>query len=359
MIKFSSVLAVGLSILAFSHQPARAQAVAAGDIFESSASVNVDPKTGRLDHVYSKYAWAALEERAKKAASEGFTGEAEYLFEQARIYALQMKDDSSKQIIGLQEQARFDKDLGIVEPAVHLYGLAYEQYQKLKKQNKSLPVDSRTLTSIPGEKAELLLSEYATILNLTSKVSESDAILHERDSLLRERRAAEDQQAKKKPIQTAAQLERDADIVRKVDRYMDALRQKVKDNWTPLRSDSEQIKIVAVFKVQKEGAVSNLRLDHPSKSETANKSAIKAIESAAPFAQLPAESGEDIDVQFTFDTAPVTVYSKYPRMIEIHSRHFLQGGMPGVEVPQPDGSTKIRTMRRSELKKLLKPFNPQ
>ena len=284
MIRFSLLLAVVVTISTFCQQPARAQANDAdGGIIEVHMTASTLLKNGSLDYRYSKHAWEALEERAKKAASDGYSGEAEYLFDQARIYALRRTPDNSQLLISLHDEAKFYAKLGKVDDAERLYELAYTQYRADKNSQHML-----------AEKAQIL-SEYATILSTSGNASKSETVA--KDSKALAAAAAEQASKNQIPWQPPINAATNADV--DIGPYIATLQRKVLEKWRPLRRDCDQIRVVVVFKLDKEGAVSNLRLDHPSKSETANASALKAIESAAPFGQLPL--GSDMDIYCQFD----------------------------------------------------------
>ncbi len=82
--------------------------------------------------------------------------------------------------------------------------------------------------------------------------------------------------------------------------YMANLQRRIKHEWFPPRATETQ-RVVVIFKIGKNGDLLALKLDKPSGSALCDQAAIKAVQTAAPFAPLPAGSDETIDVQFTFD----------------------------------------------------------
>jgi TonB family protein len=82
--------------------------------------------------------------------------------------------------------------------------------------------------------------------------------------------------------------------------YMADLQRRIKTHWFPVRN-LESVKVVVVFKVSKNGELSNLRLARSSGYAEADKRAMAAVEDAAPFRSLPQGSDPIVDIQFTFD----------------------------------------------------------
>jgi TonB family protein len=82
--------------------------------------------------------------------------------------------------------------------------------------------------------------------------------------------------------------------------YMADLQRRIKRAWFPPKGN-ESKRVVVVFKIHKDGTMSNLRLDHSSGLAIADQAALKAVENAAPFRPLPAGAQDDVDIQFTFD----------------------------------------------------------
>jgi TonB family protein len=65
--------------------------------------------------------------------------------------------------------------------------------------------------------------------------------------------------------------------------------------------DIQSTRVVLHFKIDHDGSLSNLRIDHSSGLAIADQAALKAVESAAPFRPLPAGAPTGVDINFTFD----------------------------------------------------------
>ena len=100
----------------------------------------------------------------------------------------------------------------------------------------------------------------------------------------------------KTPLQTVDKAEAKADF----GPYLADLQRRIKRAWFPPKG-YESKRVVVVFKVNKDGALSNLRLDHASGAAIADQAALKAVENAAPFRPLPRGASADVDIPFTFD----------------------------------------------------------
>jgi len=82
--------------------------------------------------------------------------------------------------------------------------------------------------------------------------------------------------------------------------YMAALQRKIKRAWKPPRG-TESNRIVANFKVRRDGSITDLKLIVQCSYPEANLAALEAISNAAPFDALPAGSIDPVDIEFTFD----------------------------------------------------------
>jgi outer membrane biosynthesis protein TonB len=82
--------------------------------------------------------------------------------------------------------------------------------------------------------------------------------------------------------------------------YMAALQRKIKRAWKPPRG-TESNRIVANFKVRRDGTIIDLKLIVQCSYPEANQAALEAIANAAPFDPLPASSVDPVDIEFTFD----------------------------------------------------------
>lgn len=82
--------------------------------------------------------------------------------------------------------------------------------------------------------------------------------------------------------------------------YMADLQRRIKRAWFPPKgNESKTVKVV--FKVHRNGTMSNLRLARSSGLAIADQAALKAVKNAAPFRPLPKGAPNDVDIQFTFD----------------------------------------------------------
>jgi TonB family protein len=82
--------------------------------------------------------------------------------------------------------------------------------------------------------------------------------------------------------------------------YMADLQRRIKRAWFPPKGN-ESKRVMVIFKIHKNGELSALRLDHSSGVAIADDAALKAVQNAAPFRQLPPGAPNDVDIQFTFD----------------------------------------------------------
>ena len=83
--------------------------------------------------------------------------------------------------------------------------------------------------------------------------------------------------------------------------YMNELKRRIKINWHPPKG-KEQLRIVVLFRVEKNGKLDNIKIIESSGDKQADKAAINAVEITAPFRPLPAEfKGQSVDVQLYFD----------------------------------------------------------
>lgn len=82
--------------------------------------------------------------------------------------------------------------------------------------------------------------------------------------------------------------------------YMAELQRRIKRVWFPPKiARSKRVQVI--FKVHRNGEMTNLRLANSSGLTAADEAALKAIEAAAPFHPLPAGAPSDVDIEFTFD----------------------------------------------------------
>ncbi len=82
--------------------------------------------------------------------------------------------------------------------------------------------------------------------------------------------------------------------------YMNELQRRIKRSWRPPRGN-ESKRVVVTFKLNKAGELSDLRVKGTSGFEPADKAALLAVQTAAPFARLPEGAPGAVDIEFTFD----------------------------------------------------------
>ena len=83
--------------------------------------------------------------------------------------------------------------------------------------------------------------------------------------------------------------------------YIAELQRRIRRNWAPPTEDRSK-RIVAVFRIGRDGRLLSLSISQSSGSPLADQQAIAAVRASAPFRPLPPNyRGNDIPVQFTFD----------------------------------------------------------
>jgi TonB family C-terminal domain len=82
--------------------------------------------------------------------------------------------------------------------------------------------------------------------------------------------------------------------------FMRELQVKIKRAWYPPKSN-ESRKALVVFKVQRNGRVSKVRIAQSTGIAKGDQAAIKAVESVSYKLKLPPKAPESVDIQFTFD----------------------------------------------------------
>lgn len=93
--------------------------------------------------------------------------------------------------------------------------------------------------------------------------------------------------------------------------YMKSMQHKIKRNWKPPHEDETE-KIVVMFKIAKDGKLLSLQLVKSSGNPNADRAALLAIETSAPFNTLPPEyKGKNLTIQFTFDYNVFNVTRKH------------------------------------------------
>ncbi len=83
--------------------------------------------------------------------------------------------------------------------------------------------------------------------------------------------------------------------------YMNNLEKQIKLNWKPPRF-SESKRVVAFFKIQKDGTLVEPKIYKSSGNQNYDQKALAAIYASSPFKPLPQNfNGSSVDIQFTFD----------------------------------------------------------
>ena len=82
--------------------------------------------------------------------------------------------------------------------------------------------------------------------------------------------------------------------------FMAELQRKIKKQWFPPKGE-ETKRVGVIFKLSKQGTMSNLLVSTSSGSPTADQAALTAVEKATPYPPLPDGAPKDVDIQFTFD----------------------------------------------------------
>lgn len=82
--------------------------------------------------------------------------------------------------------------------------------------------------------------------------------------------------------------------------YMADLQRRIKKNWYPPKgNETRQTRII--FKVNKDGTISDLRIDKSSGVDAVDKAALEAARTASPVRPLPKGAPNQVDIQFTYD----------------------------------------------------------
>jgi TonB family protein len=82
--------------------------------------------------------------------------------------------------------------------------------------------------------------------------------------------------------------------------YMASMQRRIKRAWFPHSSDVSKHTAV-LFKINREGVLSGLRVKRSSGLASEDAAALAAVENAAPFQHLPAGAPESVDIEFSFD----------------------------------------------------------
>jgi len=84
-----------------------------------------------------------------------------------------------------------------------------------------------------------------------------------------------------------------------IEEYRTDLEAQVKEAWLP-PVGMESVRVKVVFKVQKNGDLTNLRILISSGLPSVDAAAVESIKNASPFNPLPEYFSHSLDVQFAF-----------------------------------------------------------
>lgn len=83
--------------------------------------------------------------------------------------------------------------------------------------------------------------------------------------------------------------------------YMADLQRRIKRHWYPPKICTSVPKTVVHFSIDGDGTLKKLRMYKGSGIQIFDSAALKAVENAAPFKPLPADTPSTVDIEFTFD----------------------------------------------------------
>lgn len=78
------------------------------------------------------------------------------------------------------------------------------------------------------------------------------------------------------------------------------LQKQIKSHWKPPHGRNSK-RVVALFKILRDGTIIDVKVDRPTKDTKSNEAALNAIRELKRANRLPAGAPDDVDVQFTFD----------------------------------------------------------
>lgn len=104
-------------------------------------------------------------------------------------------------------------------------------------------------------------------------------------------------------------------------RYLASFEQRVKKHWTP-PDGYETRTVLADCRIDKNGTLSNLRLDHLSGMTGDDQSALKALSDAQPFAAFPANGPDEVDMRVMFSAVHHEQF--VPHSLINHSQTSIQ-----------------------------------
>ncbi len=83
--------------------------------------------------------------------------------------------------------------------------------------------------------------------------------------------------------------------------YISDIQQKIKENWNPVKTN-ESKKVILLFKVYKDGKVTDIKVKKSSGNKEMDNSAIDAVLESSPLPPLPKDCEfDDVDILFNFD----------------------------------------------------------
>lgn len=82
--------------------------------------------------------------------------------------------------------------------------------------------------------------------------------------------------------------------------YLAEVQKRIKKAWFPPRGN-ESKSVTLKFKVRKDGSVGAIKLVTSSGLAIVDQAATTAVKNGAPYPPLPANSGDEVDIKFTFD----------------------------------------------------------
>lgn len=82
--------------------------------------------------------------------------------------------------------------------------------------------------------------------------------------------------------------------------YLAEMNRTIRQNWYPPKQH-ESKRVLARFKIHKNGQMTDLQLFQSSGVAVADQAALDAVQKSNPFAQLPQGAADPIEVQFNFD----------------------------------------------------------
>jgi TonB family protein len=102
--------------------------------------------------------------------------------------------------------------------------------------------------------------------------------------------------------------------------YMKLLERRIKRAWFPLCCNGESQITKVLFRLHKNGKISDLRITRSAACASSNQAALNAVQNAAPFYPLPLEAPPSVLIEFTFD---YNVFKKLEAVKVIHPSSVL------------------------------------